>query len=242
MRAQDERNVVRLKQRFLACAFVLGAAMSLQATPVCPTTGDYATLQSLGSCTIADKTFSGFTYSDSAVGAVPVPASALMYTTVDNGTSAIGFLFGVALTAPAGGAQSLGIGYNVTGPDINDANLTMTGLSVVGPGASASIGETICPGHAIAGCMSSLPLSTFLIAGGPSQTSDHADFAPVGTLGVLKGVTVVGGSGLATISNFSETVSEVPEPGFYGALAGGLGVILMFARRRKKTAQRVETI
>jgi hypothetical protein len=49
---------------------------------------------------------------------------------------------------------------------------------------------------------------------------------------------VVGGSGLASISLFTDTVSQnpVPEPGFYGLLAGGLGAVVMFARRRKKTA------
>jgi hypothetical protein len=234
---QEERNVVRMKKPLLACSLVLGAAMGLQATPVCPTTGNYGTLESLGSCTIGDKTFSDFTYSDSAVGAVPVPDSALTYTTIDSGPSAIGFLFGVALTAPAGGVNTLGIGYTVTGSDITDAAVTMAGVSAIGPGSSASIGETICPGHAIAGCLSSLPLSTFLIAGGPAKTSDMTAFSPVGTLGVLKGLSVVGGTGLATLPLFSDTVSEsvVPEPGFYGVLTGGVGVVLMFARRRKKT-------
>lgn len=232
--------MVRLKKPFLACAVLLGAAMGLRATPVCPTTGDYATLQALGSCTIDDKTFSTFTFSDSAVNAVPVTAADLTYTTIDSGPSAIGFLFGVALTATGpGSTNDLGIGYTVTGPNIEDAGVTMAGLAV-GAGASATIGETICPGHTIAGCMSSLPLSTYMIAGGPSKNSDHITFSPVGTVGVLKDVNVVapGAGGFASISQFTDTVSQssVPEPGFYGVLAGGLGAVLMFARRRKKTA------
>jgi hypothetical protein len=239
MKIQEERKVVRLKKPFLGCAILLGAAMGLQATPVCPSTGTYAQLQALGSCTIADKTFSDFTYSDSAVNAVPVTQSNLTYTTIDNGTSAIGFLFGVALTAPAGGTNDLGIGYTVTGSDIDDAGVTMAGLAV-GAGASASIAETICPGHTIAGCLSSVPLSTYDISGGPSKSSDTVSFGAVSTLGVLKDVDVLGGSGFASISLFSDTVSQggnsVPEPGFYGVLAGGMGAVLMFARRRKKTA------
>jgi hypothetical protein len=239
MKTQEERKVGRLKKPFLACAILLGAAMGLQATPVCPSTGDYATLMTSyeSGCTIGDKTFSGFTYSDSAVGAIPVPADQLTYTAIDSGPSAIGFLFGVALTAPSGGTNDLGVGYTVTGPDIADAGVTMAGIAT-GPGASATIGETICPGHVIAGCLSSLPLSTYIIAGGPSKTSDMTTFSPVGTLGVLKDVNVVGGSGFASISLFSDTVSQsaVPEPGFYGVLAGGVGAVLVFARRRKKTA------
>jgi hypothetical protein len=248
MKIQEEKKVVRLKKPILACAVLLGAAMSLQATPVCPTTGTYVTLQTtgvtastpFGSCTIGDKTFSNFTYSDSAVGAVPVTPSNLTYTVIDSGPSAIGFLFGVALTAPAGGVNDLGVGYTVTGPDITDAAVTMAGLAVPsGSGATASIAETICPGHVVAGCLSSLQLSTYDIAGVAKKGSDMVTFSPVGTLGVLKDVDVVGGSGFASISLFSDTVSQggsVPEPGFYGVLAGGIGAIVMFARRRKKTA------
>lgn len=241
MKIQEEKKVVRLKKPILACAVLLGAAMGLQATPVCPTTGNYATLQTLGSCTIGDKTFSDFTYSDSAVGAIPVTPSDLTYTAIDSGPSAIGFLFGVALTATGpGSTNDLGVGYTVTGLDITDAMVTMTGLAV-GAGSSATIGETICPGHTIAGCSSSLPLSTYDIAGGPSKTSDSVTFGGVNTLGVLKDVNVAapGAGGFASISLFTDTVSQggtVPEPGFYGVLAGGLGAILMFARRRKKTA------
>jgi len=242
MKIQEERKVVRLKKPILACAVLLGAAMGLQATPVCPTTGTYAELQALGSCTISDKTFSGFTYSDSAVGAIPVAPGDLTYTTIDNGTSAIGFLFGVALTAtgPAS-TNDLGIGYTVTGSDITDAQVTMAGLAV-GAGSSATIAETICPGHVIAGCLSSLSLSTYKIVGGPSKTSDSVTFGAVDTLGVLKDVDVAapGAGGFASISLFTDTVSQgnpVPEPGFYGVLAGGMGAVLMFARRRKKAVK-----
>jgi hypothetical protein len=240
MKIQEEKKVVRLTKPILACAVLLGAAMGLQATPVCPTTGTYATLQSLGSCTIGDKDFSGFTYSDSAVGAVPVAPSDLTYTVMDSGPSAIGFLFGVALTAGPSAVNDLGVGYTVTGSDITDATVTMAGLAI-GAGSSATIAETICPGHTVAGCSSSLPLSTYAIGGGPSKMTDTVTFGGVSTLGVLKDVDVLGGpgTGFASISLFTDTVSQgttAPEPGFYGLLAAGMGAILMFARRRKKTA------
>jgi hypothetical protein len=184
---------------------------------------------------VGDKTFSDFLYAASAVNAVAVPASSLTYMTIDNGPSAIGFLFSVPLAAAAGGVNTISLGYAVTGPDINDAGVSLAGVAAAGSGAAATIGETICPGGAVATCVSSLPLSAFLIAGGASKPSDHVTFSPVGTVGVLKGLTVVGGSGFANISSFTDTISEVPEPGFYGVLAGGMGAVLMFVRRRKKT-------
>jgi hypothetical protein len=247
MKIQEERKVVRLKKPILACAVLLGAAMGLQATPVMPSScsayTNYAELTALGptgSCTIGDKTFSDFTYSMSAVGTTPVPASQVTVTVMNSGPSAIGFLFGVALTAGAGATNDIGIGYTVTGPDITDATVTMAGLAIpAGSGATDTIAETVCPGHVIAGCASSIPLSTYNIAGLPPKTTDTVTFGGVSTLGVLKDIDVFGGSGTASISLFTDTVSQgtVPEPGFYGVLAGGLGAILMFGRRRKKTEQ-----
>jgi hypothetical protein len=231
------RKVVRLKKTFLVGAVFLGAAIGLQATPVCPTTGTYDQLQALnsqGGCTIGDLTFSGFTY-----GPPGVPDTALTFTTIDNGPSSMGFLFGVDLSAGPGSSNDIGLGYTVTGSNIEDADLTMAGMAAPpGSGASADIAETICPGHTVAGCLSSLPLSTYSIAGGPSVTSDSTNFAPVGTVGILKDINVIGGSGFASISLFTDTVSQmdpVPEPGFYGVLAAGMGAVLIFARRRKKS-------
>jgi hypothetical protein len=240
MHNQNDGNVVRLKTPVLVCTALLLAAIGLQATPVCPSMGTYATLESLGSCTIGDKTFSGFTFSNSAVGAIPLDATALQYTTIDSGTAAIGFQFGVALTAGPGQTNDLGIGYTVYGSDIDDAQVTMAGLAV-GTGSFATIGETVCPGSPIATCLSSLSLSTFVypVNPPPNRTSDSVTFGPVDTLGVLKDINVIGGAtGFASISLFSDTVSQgvIPEPGFYGVLAGGLAGIFLFARRRRKTA------
>jgi hypothetical protein len=246
MNIQEEKKVVRLKKPILACAVLLGAAMGLQATPVCPTTGSYQTLETLGSCTISVSptdvvTFSGFMYSDNATNAVPVAASALTYLTIDSGPSDIGFqFFGVPLVASGpNSVNDIGLAYTVTGSDLNDAGVSMTGFGV-GTGASAAVAETICF-PSLANCSSSASLSVFKIVGGPSLTSDTTTFTGVGTLGVIKDIDAVaiGPGSMATLSAFSDTVSQgnpVPEPGFYGVLAGGIGAVLMFARRRKKTA------
>jgi hypothetical protein len=252
-------KVVRLKKPILACAVLLGAAMGLLATPVCPTTTPtvtvtYAELESLGSCTIGDKTFSDFTYRMGSSGSAPVPASDVTVTTMNEGPSAIGFLFGVDLSAGPGQSNDIGIGYTVNGPDMTDATMTMAGgvaplSNITG---SATIAEIVCPGHVISGCAASLPLSVYNINGIPPNTTNTCDFGmksgvlvcnegtpiAVNTLGVLKDVNVIGGTGSASISLFTDTVSQgaVPEPGFYGVLAGGMGAIVMFARRRKKNA------
>jgi hypothetical protein len=248
MKIQEERKVVRLKKPILACAVLLGAALGLQATPIqpCSTYTNYAELEATdltGGCTIGGLTFSDFTYSDSSVNAVGVPVDQLKIANIYSSPSQTGFLFGVALTASGSSSvNDIGLGYNVTGSDITDAAVTMNGFAV-GAGSTASIAETICLDHAIAGCSSSVPLYTINIVGGLQKMSDSASFGPVGTIGVLKDVDVVSlGGGFSTISQFSDTVSygggggSVPEPGFYGVLAGGMGAILMFARRRKKTA------
>ena len=219
----------------LACAILVGAAMGLQATPVCSTTGNYAFLESLGpgGCTIGDKTFSDFTYSASLV-----PDTGLTFTAIDSGPSAIGFLFAVSLSASAGETNTLGVEYTVTGTNIEDAKITLASTAT-GSGATASDSETICPGHAIIGCASSLPLNAFDNAGEQSKSSDDITFAPVGTLGVLDHVNVVGGGEFASVSLFSDTVSQtsaVPEPGYEGVLAVCMCAVLMFTRPRKKTA------
>jgi hypothetical protein len=246
MKIQEEKKVVRLKRPILACAVLLGAAMGLQATPVCPTTGNYATLQALGSCTIEGVTFSGFTYGSGAVGAPAVPADQLNYETIPPapGSPEIGFSFmGIPLAASAGATNDISIGYDVTGTNITDAAASIASIvAPSGSGASATLAETICPGHTIAGCTSSLSISAYNIAGvAMNETPLPVTFAPVGFVGVLKDVDVIGGTGVASLSAFTDTVSlgggSVPEPGFYGVLGGGMGAIIMFARRRKKTVK-----
>jgi hypothetical protein len=243
MKIQEEKKVVRLKKPILACAVLLGAAMGLQATPVLPCS-DYTNFGALDpgpnslSCTIGDKTFSDFTYSNTPMGgAIPVTASDLKFQVVNNGASAIGFDF-VAVPLTATGASQtndIDLGFTVTGPNIDDAAIgpqPMLG-GAVGAGAAATIFEAVCPN--LTNCVS---MSTFNIVNGPSRLTDQVTFAPVGIVSVSKDINVVGSAnGFATISSFADTVSQsspVPEPGFYGVLAGGIGAVLMFARRRKK--------
>jgi hypothetical protein len=246
MKIQEEKKVVRWKKPILACAVLLGAAMGLRATPVQPCS-NYANYGALDpntdtiSCTIGDKTFSDFTYSNTPMGgAIPVTASDLKFQVIDNGTSAIGFHFvSVPLTATgASQTNDIDLGFIVTGPNIDDAAIgpppyAMVG-GAIGAGAAATIFESVCPN--LKNCVS---MATFNIANGPSQLTDGVTFAPVGIVSVSKDINVVGSAnGFATISDFADTVSQggsVPEPGFYGVLAGGIGAIIMVARRRKKS-------
>jgi len=234
-----------MKPLFLSCILALAATVGLQASPVpaCDTLANetFAGLLAAGSCSIGDKVYDNFTFLNSAIGGVPVTASAVGYTVINTGNAANGFDFGVALTAGAGATNDIHIGYDVTsllGPTITSADLTITGLAIPpGSGATASFAETVCPGHDIAGCLSAQSLTAFIIAGGPSQLSDHASFAGVTELGVSKDINVFGGAtGFASISAFSNTVdqtSAVPEPRFYGLIAGCLGAIVLIVKRRK---------
>jgi hypothetical protein len=257
MKIQEDRKV-RLKRPFWICAVLCGAAFGLQATPVCATSGTYATLIAYnadGGCTIADKTFSDFTFSPTASGGATALSSSgadVSYTVEDSpSANAYGFLFAAPLAAGPGQTNDLLISYDVSvtsGPSlINDAQSTISGMadSVISGGfATASIAETVCLGHVIAGCTTSTSLGSDIVStnGTPvtGPATSTANFNPgYQTVGILKDIDLFGGTGYATLSGFSNTVSQtvpdVPEPGFYGVLAGGIGAVLMFARRRKKT-------
>ena len=82
----------------------------------------------------------------------------------------------------------------------------------------------------------------FLFAMSPNAGTDGTNNHAMGHTADGSGIEdagVGGGNGMMTLSEFTDTVTQmdpVPEPGFYGVLAGGLGAVLMFARRRKKSA------
>jgi hypothetical protein len=103
-------------------------------------------------------------------------------------------------------------------------------------GGIASIGELICPGGTIKGCPSQDTATLTTTSSG--ALSGNSDFGPVGEISVRKDISAIGNGGFASISNFIEAVDQtvVPEPTFYGALTGGVAVLLVYARRRKKAA------
>jgi hypothetical protein len=194
--------------------------------------GTFATLETAGTCSIGDKTYSNFTLSSSTV----APGS-VSYMTVNRGIDANGFTFQLTnFNASGSNSADMTLGFDVTAPAalIDDAELQEVG-SVMN-GGTATIGEILCLGGPVTGCPAADTKT--LMTSWPTQPTDSINFNPVTELGVEKDVSAVGNgdSGFASISIITESVSEVPEPGFYGVLAVGIAGILMFARRRRTTA------
>jgi hypothetical protein len=241
MENTNERKVVRVKKPFMIGAALLLAAVGLQATPVtCASLTDtYAALQTAGSCTIGDKTFSDFTFSSATV-----TNTGLLFTTVNDVAGEYGFSFSTSQLFAAGtAAADLSIGFTVATTSgkklIDSAEVTQTG-SAFG-GGYGTIGETVCLGSPLVTCPKGDTLSMATSSGAlGTDLSDSITFTNQSLVGISKDLFVTGGgTGFASISNFTDTVNQsaTPEPGFYGVLAGGLAGIFMFAKRRsKKTA------
>jgi hypothetical protein len=198
----------------------------------CAMTGTFAALEATGTCSIGDKTYSNFTLSSSTV----APGS-VTYQTVNRGIDANGFTFQLTnFNASGSGSADMTLGFDVTAPAalIIDAQLQEVG-SVLN-GGTATIGEVLCLGGPVIGCPAADTKT--LMTSWPTQPTDTINFSPVTELGVEKDISAVGngGSGFASISIITETISQVPEPGFYGVIAAGMAGILMFAKRRRTTA------
>ena len=63
---------------------------------------------------------------------------------------------------------------------------------------------------------------------------DHEEFEPLRTIWVVKDIAIAGGGprGFATLSEFGQSFSQIPEPATMGVLA--LGGILLGIRRRRR--------
>jgi hypothetical protein len=187
-------------------------------------------------CWIQDKLFSNFTFQVSATGgAVPVAAGNVSVVTIASVLS-VGFSFTFSLNAGPTQDNDLNIGYTVTGPNITNNQLSMTGGWITG--GEAAVFETYCMAAAIpCGGGTSGSLQVYSISGvGSIYSAGVSGFGPVTTLGVNKDIIVDGlGLGFAHISNITETVDQVstPEPASQGLIGLGLlGLVGVFRPRK----------
>jgi hypothetical protein len=247
------------------CAVYLAAAFGLEATPVCPQSGTFAQLEAFntGGCTIDGLTFFDFTFSSSVTGQnaiAPANASDVDYLTIPPYPSTpgqFGFDFNSFPLEVVGkgvkGTATMQVGYSVeaTQPKeyIVDGGLVGEDAAAVGSTASATIAETFTPPKGTA-CFSTVTKNASCSFTAPSGSAgDYIDFNPKNNpagipadqiLKVAKTLTVTAtaNGSLAHISEFADVVTVtgvVPEPSFYGVLAGGLAGIILLAKRRKKT-------
>jgi hypothetical protein len=182
-------------------------------------------------CTVGDKTFSNFTYTDTGGGgATPIAASEVVITTINQGASAIGFQFNAPWNV--GGLQSLdsAIGFTVAvtpptgGVFIHDAALVQAGSSFSG-GGIGSVSENLSNNSNL----------LTVDRAGQVTLSDAVTFSNTGSVNVLKDIAVNANGGSAAISLVTDTFSQttVPEPASLGIL--GLGLIgLGFTQLRRR--------
>jgi hypothetical protein len=203
----------------------------------------YGTVQAIiaagNSCTIGDKTFSGFSVTGD------LNATQVNIAAVVNGPDFWGFTFQFDLTASivAGGGDPTNdflLIYDVTCTDgsacIDSVHADITG-TVAPPGAVGigTLAEQYLPGQQIDLC--------FGVAGCVSSAT--VDISPVSSLHLIKDLNVqclapATASGICsiTMSALTNTVDqvEVPEPGTLALFAGGLLAMGWVGRRRRNNS------
>jgi hypothetical protein len=205
----------------------------------CPTTS-YNVYNTAGfSCGIDDKTFFNFSYS--TAGTTPMPSSSITVNPITTFHNP-GFLFNAPWGVTSGQTQDSLVGFTVTvnpgGALITDLSLSMFGAGFVGTGV-VSVAETYCLGDTFSdGCAHGTPGSLLTILdSSTSKLFDHASFAGVTEIDVMKDIELLGGTDgsaalLSGVENqFSET-STTPEPGSLVLFGSGI-VCLAGALRRK---------
>lgn len=186
------------------------------------------------SCTVGDKTFSNFTYVGTAGGgSTAIAAAEVDITVINNGSAGIGFLFSAPWTAASGESLDSLIGFQVAvtggGPQqIHDAELVQSGSGFLAPGVG-SVAENLSNNV------------NLLTVDDANQTilSDSQTFAPTGSVGVTKDISVNGNQGgFATISEVADTFSQtvpVPEPAGIALLSTGVLSLLWLRSRRHRS-------
>lgn len=230
------------KNVLLILAVALAAPLTWAAPVACPDGSTLSTFLAAGySCQVGDKIFSNFTYTSSAFGgALAVPAAGITVDTLGPAGSGaslldanIGLQFNAGWNALAGQTSDSAIGFTVTvvggAAILEDFGLAQ--VSGVTPDGSASVAEDGC---GPAPCTpSQLAVMTFDSGGSNTQRTADTIFTPVGSVEVMKDISVTGGTdGAAHLSLVSDTFSQVPEPLSMGLLGGGLALLGLTRVRR----------
>jgi hypothetical protein len=201
-------------------------------------------------CTVGDKIFSNFSFSDTfSGGATPFDASGVGVQTVGpSGQEVTGADIGLQFEAPWAATKNetidTKIGFTVTvssgaGMLIDDAGLAQ--ISGVAGGATGSVSEDACanagpvpPGSPCDPSKGTIEVLTFDTIHDHTQKSNETLFSPIGSISVLKDISATGGTTNGSFVNLSvvtDTFSQVPEPRAM-ALLLSLGLAGLAFRKR----------
>ncbi len=195
-----------------------------------------ADVVSVGSVTIGDKVFSGWTadVSYNHTWSASFTAGDVGFTAYALPANNPGFALALPMSVQAQGFQDLLVTYTVMvlpgKPLINDASLAAN-VSVTGPTASATVTENIYTNSTESVLLAQLKVYA---TGTTLVTYAHAFFPPQGSIFVTKDINVQGDAlngNAAEISQLVDRYSEVPLPGSILLFAPGLFGLLGFRRR-----------
>jgi len=208
----------------IACAF----GMSYSAFAGACVSDTLANYIADGSCTIGDLTFSNFSYTPTAVGAIIVPPDTAVTVNPVMGPES-GLEFAAGWFATPGTLEDSLIKYTVTCDstcDLTDWQLQLAGAGGTGDGL-VNVSETSPQTPA------GLSQTEF---GGIISGKGSATFPPVGSMSVAKDILVYGGgvpgtsTQVSSVTNLFSTTT-VPEPSLAILCTGLLGLIPI-ARRK----------
>ena len=224
-----------MTRRFLILSLAVGllalGGLNAQAGLITlPTTFD--TLEPSGNyATVGNLKFSDFAFSASAIpSSTPVlPASEVTVSPFNTIPGQTGIGFGGAFIATAGTTVDYQIGYLVTAlsGSITNANLTLVG-GAIGTGLF-SVSETLtnAANGAFLGSLEGSSPGTTSTSWSPGVTS----------ILVSKDIVLVGGSGLAYVSNVEGySATAIPEPASMVLFGIGLSGLFAFRRFLKRTS------